>query len=106
MPSIDTIFKNLRTEFGSAMFAAKAAYAKHPHVYLALGIGYTAAKIGTAGYVGYKIYDRHQKNKQQHNTIQGLHPGNQGYGTAIIQAQTDFGSGFDWLKALTKAKAA
>ena len=106
MPSYDTILKNLRSEFGSAMFAARAAYAKHPHVYLALGIGYTAAKIGTAGYVGYRVYDRHKKNKQQHNTIVGLHPGDGGYGTMIVQAQTDFGSGWDFLKSLASSKAA
>jgi hypothetical protein len=36
------------------------------------------------------------------NKLQGMHPGNSGYGTSIIRDMTDFGSGWKAFKAFTK----
>lgn len=85
---------------------AKEAYAKHPRIYTSIAIASTVAKLGASGYIGYRLWDKHKKAKQARNTINGLHPGNGGYGTAIVQAQTDFGSGWDAEWALAKAAQA
>lgn len=64
-----------------------------------------AGAAGALAYAGYRMFFAPTKTVRD-NQIQGMHPGDGGYSTPLIQQMTPFGSGFNPVKMLISARLA